>query len=870
MMQPPSSRLHPQPPRSRRLRTWLILLVTAVAVPLVLFSGFLLVRNVTAQVRETERLVRDRARLLAEDIDREVARLVAAAEVLATSESLAVGDFATFHRSAAAVRDRLGTNVVLRDLANQQIVNSRVPWGTPLPANSGLVADQRAIATRKPQVSGLIMGGVTRAPLLIVVVPVIRDGDVRLLLSLTITQERLQTIVAPERLPGGWRAGVVDEDGTVIARSHQAERFVGQSLPADMWAGMRDAPEGIHRAINLEGMSTFQAYSRSATAGWVVATSVPESLLAAPARETLLLFVGGGLVLFLIGIAAAIGLGRRLMRPVAQLAEAAEALAAGRLPPADAGGVLEIDAVVKAIRNAAGLIQQREADLAESEARHRAMVQTAADAMVVVDDAGIIQSFNPAAEGIFGYQAEEAIGRTVRILMPEPCHSAGDVDVVACLSTAEWRGHGTGRDLMGRRKDGTTFPIELAIAEWTSGKRRYFSGIIRDITERKSAEDALRASKAEADRANVAKSKFLAAASHDLRQPVQAMMLFQSALAERLDGHPASRLLKPLGEAMGGLRMLLDSLLDVSRLDAGLIVPTPVDMPVGLLLERLGAEYQPQAAAKGLRLRVVPSGATIRSDPALLERILRNLIENALRYTERGGVLIGCRRQGGNLHIDVIDTGIGIQPDKHEEIFEEFFQVGNPERDRNKGLGLGLAVVRRLARLLGHRIELRSLPGGGSMFRVEVPVVALSSSGSGKPNNVHPVNGHPVNGHPSLILVIDDEPLVRKGLQAMLESWGYRVLTAGSIQDAVLLVESGKWPDAILADYRLRSGETGLNAIKAVCERLDVPVPATVITGDTAPERLVEVRAGGHALLHKPVAATDLRNAVVEMLSVVE
>jgi CheY-like chemotaxis protein len=316
--------------------------------------------------------------------------------------------------------------------------------------------------------------------------------------------------------------------------------------------------------------------------------------------------------------------------------------------------------------------------------------------------------------------------------------------------------------------------------------------------------------------------------------------------------------------------MLLDSLLDVSRLDAGLIVPTPVDMPVGLLLERLGAEYQPQAAAKGLRLRVVPSGATIRSDPALLERILRNLIENALRYTERGGVLIGCRRQGGNLHIDVIDTGIGIQPDKHEEIFEEFFQVGNPERDRNKGLGLGLAVVRRLARLLGHRIELRSLPGGGSMFRVEVPVVALPSSGSGKPNDVHPVNGHPVNGHPSLILVIDDEPLVRKGLQAMLESWGYRVLTAGSIQDVVLLVESGKWPDAILADYRLRSGETGLNAIKAVCERLDVPVPATVITGDTAPERLVEVRAGGHALLHKPVAATDLRNAVVEMLSVVE
>lgn len=400
--------------RSRRLRTWLILLVTAVAVPLVLFSGFLLVRSVNAQAGETERLVRDRARLLAEDVDREVARLIAAAEVLATSESLAESDFATFHRRAVEVRDRLGTNVVLRDLANQQLVNSRVPWGTPLPVNTGFAADKRAIETGRPQVSGLIMGGVTRAPLLIVVVPVIREGDVRFLLSLTITQERLQTIVAPERLPPGWRAGVIDEDGTVIARSHQAEQFVGKSLPQELWVGMRGAPEGIHRAINLEGVSAFQAYSRSHAAGWVVATSVPQSLMAAPARETLLLFTGGGLAFVLIGIAAAVWLGRRLLRPVMQLAEAADAVGAGRLPSFDTGGVLEIDAVGKAIRNAAGLIQQREADLAETEARYRAMVDTAADAMVVIDDAGIIQSFNPAAERIFDYRAEEAVGRSVR------------------------------------------------------------------------------------------------------------------------------------------------------------------------------------------------------------------------------------------------------------------------------------------------------------------------------------------------------------------------------------------------------------------------------------------------------------------------
>lgn len=852
-------------PRSRSLRSWLVLLVTAATVPLVVFSGFLLVRNVNVQTETVERLVRDRAHLLAEDVDREIARLLAAAEVLATSESLAAGDFATFYHRAVEVRDRLGTNVVLRDLNSQQIVNSRVPWGTALPVNTGFMADQRAAATRKPQVSGLIMGGVTRAPLLIVVTPVIRDGDVRFLLSLTITQERLQTIVSPDRLPAGWRAGVIDEDGTVIARSHLAEQFVGKRLPASLWDGMRDPPEGVHRAVNLEGVTAFQAYSRSRLSGWVVATSVPQSLIEEPARGTLLLFAGGGLALFLIGIATAVGLGRRLLRPVMRLAEAAEALGVGHTPSADAGGVLEIDAVGKAIRDAAGLIRQREADLATSEARYRAMVQTAADAMVVIDGGGIIQSLNPAAERIFGYRADEAIGRPVRLLMPEPCSSASDTDVLNCLFGGDRRGNGVGRDQTGQRKDGSIFPIELAIAEWTSGTQRYFCGIIRDITERKLSEDALRTSKAEADRANIAKSKFLAAASHDLRQPVQAMMLFQSALESKLDGHPASRLLKSLGEAMGGLRMLLDSLLDVSKLDAGLIVPTPVDLPVGPLLERLGAEYQPRAAAKGLRLRVVRSGATVRSDPALLERILRNLIENALRYTERGGVLIGCRRQDSHLHIDVIDTGIGIASETHEEIFEEFFQIGNPERDRNKGLGLGLAVVRRLGRLLGHRIELRSVPGRGSAFRVELPAVTQRSSASGQPNSVSAVESHR-----GLILVIDDEALVRMGLQAMLEGWGYRVLTAGSVEDAVGHIESGEWPAAILADYRLRGGETGLDAISAVCERLNMPVPATVITGDTAPERLVEVRAGGHALLHKPVAAYELRNAVAEMLSLVD
>ncbi|MFC5354917.1 PAS domain S-box protein [Azospirillum himalayense] len=847
--------------RPQRVRGWLVLLVMAVAVPLVLFSVLLLIRNVDAQARQTEQLVLDRTRLLAEDVEREVGRLIAAAEVLSTAESLTTNDMAAFHRQATNVRDRLGTNVVLRDLDGRQLVNSRMPWGADLPNHTPLEADQRVIGTGGPQVTGLFVGDLSQAPLLAAIAPVIRDGQIRYLLSLTISQERLQAIVSPERIPAGWRAGVIDQHGIVIARSHQTEQFVGKRLPASLWTGMQQTPDGFHRAVNLEGVEAIQAYSRSRTFGWVVAMSVPTALVATPARHALLLFTGGGLVLLLIGVVAAILLGRRLTRSVSQLADAAKALGAGRPVPPPGGGVAEIEAVGRAIRSAADLIRRREAALAESEARHRAIVQTAVDAMLVIDETGTIQSFNPAAERIFGYEAGEAIGRNIRLLMPEPYQSAHDGYLEAYRKTGDKKIIGIGREVEGRSKDGSTFPIELAVTEWTAGERRHFTGIVRNITERRRAENALRVSKAEADRANVAKSKFLAAASHDLRQPVQAMMLFQSALQERLAGHPTAPLLDSMGLVMDGLRMLLDSLLDVSKLDAGLIVPQLQDLPIGPMIEQLGVEYHPQAEAKGLRLRVVPCTLTIRSDPALLMRILRNLVENALRYTERGGLLIGCRRRGDRLRIEVMDTGIGIPSDKHEEVFEEFFQVGNQERDRSRGLGLGLAVVRRLARLLGHTLHLRSKLGTGSAFCVDVPLIARQAT------RPAPVSARlATSDGRGMILVIDDEPLIRHGLQAMLEGWGYRVLTAGSIEDAVRHVESGEWPSAILADYRLRDGKTGLDAIRAVCERLRTPVPATIITGDTAPERLAEARAGGHTLLHKPIAAHELRNAVVEMM----
>ena len=518
------------------------------------------------------------------------------------------------------------------------------------------------------------------------------------------------------------------------------------------------------------------------------------------------------------------------------------------------------------------LDRRRAAERSElQEARYRSIVDTAVDPIVVIDDQGTIHSFNRAAEATFGYAAEEAVGANVRLLMPEPHRTAHDGYLARHRETGERRIIGIGREVEGRRKDGSTFPLELSVAEWRAGGRRFFTGIMRDITARKAAEDALRRAKEEAERAreealaakdraeraDMTKTKFLAAASHDLRQPIQSLFFFAHALSDKLNGHPASPLLASMSESLNGLRTLLDSLLDVSKLDAGVVSPSVTEFALGPLLERLAGEYAPRAAEAGLTLRHVPTRRWTRSDPALLERVLRNLIENAIRYTERGRILIGCRPSGPDLRIEVLDTGIGIPEDQREEIFKEFTQLANPERDRRKGLGLGLAIVRRLAGLLGHTVTLRSTAGQGSRFSLAVPMVAARAA----PKTCRPAT-QPASGK-GLVVVVEDDAIILLSVRALLEEWGYEVVAAMSSDEAISTLTSlGQRPDLILADYRLREGRTGLQAIRDIFGVCGVRVPAVVLTGDTDPARIAEVQQSGYRLLHKPVSPDLLRDAL--------
>ncbi len=444
-----------------------------------------------------------------------------------------------------------------------------------------------------------------------------------------------------------------------------------------------------------------------------------------------------------------------------------------------------------------------------------AILSAAVDGIITINEHGIVKGFNRAAERLFGYRADEVIGRNVSMLMPEPHRSKHDGYLKHYLKTGQARVIGIGREVEGQRKDGSTFPMDFSVGEALHNGTRTFTGIVRDITDRKRTESELRSAKEQAERAILSQSKFLAAASHDLRQPVQALTLFTSALAAKLKGAPASALLEDMKGSVDALTMLLDALLDVSRLDAGIVVPCETTFSLDTVTERLVQEFGIQAEQQGIDLRVVPCSAMVRTDPTLLYRVLQNFLSNALRYTSQGRILLGCRRHGRKLRISVVDSGIGIPAHLQEDIFKEFFQIGNPERDRTKGLGLGLAIVRRLSRLLRAPVEVRSKESRGSAFSIDVTLVGFNKITNIVP--LRPTMVEPVAAGNGLIFVVDDEPAVLKGLKVVIEGWGFTVLTARTELETInILTKRQQAPSLIIADYRLRSICNGAQVIAQI------------------------------------------------------
>ncbi|WP_200239252.1 ATP-binding response regulator [Thiohalocapsa halophila] len=390
-----------------------------------------------------------------------------------------------------------------------------------------------------------------------------------------------------------------------------------------------------------------------------------------------------------------------------------------------------------------------------------------------------------------------------------------------------------------------------------------FNGVVTQTLRLKYANDALlqdlQRQKQIAEDANVAKSKFLAAASHDLRQPLHALNLLIEALKTSRADRDRADIYPRVGQSLEALGKLFNALLDISKLDAAAVTPEPEDFRLEGLLGRCVREHEAEARRKGLRLRCRDCAVLVQTDPLLLERVVRNLLSNAIRYTKQGGVLIACRKRGNGVLLQVWDTGVGIPEDRIAEVFEEFRQIDNPHRDRNRGLGLGLAIVRRLCNLLGLPLTLRSRLARGTVVSILLPRAIRRQETAASPPSPSPI--WEMRGR--VVLVIDDERDVLQATAVLLEQWGCEALTAQSGPQAqVLLRRGGQVPDVILSDLRLRDEETGIDAIAAVRAALGQPVPAVLLSGDTAPERIRLARESGYRLLHKPLQPARLRAAL--------
>ena len=492
------------------------------------------------------------------------------------------------------------------------------------------------------------------------------------------------------------------------------------------------------------------------------------------------------------------------------------------------------------------------------------IIATIRQPLVVLDDELRVISISRSFHRVFSVQSEDLVGKPL-------LSAAAHLNVPALrefLASIDATGntvidHEVEIEVPGLGK--RMFQMSAkALREAPTAVRKILIAIV-DVTEAKREGQALEAAKFEAERANAGKSRFLAAASHDLRQPLQTISLLQGLLERTAHDEATQKLVRRLDETVATMSSMLNKLLDINQLEAGVVRPSISDFPVQRLLDELRTEFSYYAESNSLDFRVLPCELLVRSDPRLLEQIVRNLLTNAVKYTRSGRVLVGCRRHGDWLRIEVWDTGHGIPETELRLIFEEFHQLDNPARQRSKGLGLGLAIVQRLADLLGHRINVQSRVGAGSVFSIEVPVARAGAAHEPTASRYEPSVAAP---HSGVILIVDDDPSVREMLDLLLIAEGYTTIVAADGELALELTSKAPvGPDLVICDYNLPNGPNGLDTIAKLQALSAREIPAIVLTGDISTSSLKDIAGRRCAHLSKPVKAAELMRSVERLLA---
>ncbi|MBL8698114.1 MAG: PAS domain S-box protein [Alphaproteobacteria bacterium] len=492
---------------------------------------------------------------------------------------------------------------------------------------------------------------------------------------------------------------------------------------------------------------------------------------------------------------------------------------------------------------------------------YRSMVDSAPDAMVIVDGDGRIVLVNRRACEVFGYADTELVGQPVEFLIPARFHDGHRRRRDAYRDQPHPRPMGSGLELFGRRKDGTEFPVEISLSPIASS-RILIASAIRDVSDRKRIENELRLARESADSANRAKSQFLATASHDLRQPLQTLRLLNGALEDVIEVPELREILGHQAQAIGAMGNLLNSLLDISKLEAGVVKPAPADFDVQALMQGLRQEFESIARQKRILLTIEECSEYVHSDAILVGQVLRNLLANAIKFTESGSVSLRCIHAPDCLRMEVADTGVGIPADELTRIFEDFYQVQRGAARKAEGFGLGLSIVKRLAELLDLRVSVESPPRRGTRFTVDLPLA------TSRPRIQTPRPRPPgaVFDRPHAVLLVEDDAGLRFASRRWLAGRGLRVQATSGGAEAMAAIDQGFMPELVISDYHLGNGETGLEVLRQIRAVLGRPVPALMLSGDTSRIMREITQQEGIRLLNKPADPVEFLAEIRNLL----
>jgi PAS domain S-box-containing protein len=486
------------------------------------------------------------------------------------------------------------------------------------------------------------------------------------------------------------------------------------------------------------------------------------------------------------------------------------------------------------------------------------------DALIVVDDRGQIRFANHTVTQLFGYAPEALIGKPLDMLVPERFRSHHGGHIAGFVRAPDNREMGARiADLFARRADGSEFSAGIRLAPFKIGGTLFVAAAIRDTTERRHINEALVVAREEADRANRAKSRFLATASHDLRQPMQTIRLLNAVMLKVAPQPDLRDLLQQQGQAIESMTRLLNALLDISRLESGAIEPCSADVPLAEIFKELQTEFASIARTREIALRVEPSAVVLSTDRTLFYQLLQNLVGNALKYTDHGSVSVSCTAGANAVAISIDDTGIGIPSDKLERIFDEYYQVDTHGAKR-MGVGLGLAIVKEVARLLDFSVRISSRVGEGTQVRIHIPHQFLVATPIASANPAIPDSVATEPCKSRLILVEDNEG-VRAATELFLKFEGYQTLSAPSVAEAERLFATMRRDDIVIADYHLDGKNTGLDLLLNLRARLGYDVPGVVLSGDLPSVlRSIKSPVANCRFLSKPVDTAALIEAINE------